>query len=359
MLKEIWYLIVIFDIYLCLQFLSFLVFSKNNNLIRYILTGLLLIACLIAINLLGILLGIEEFKIEHVNPLVWLAGPLFYFLVKSLIDAKSKIGYGDLFHALPFAGALGCALITECDPGFLQKIQVIAEIKICETPELLLVMQNLLYAGLIYKNWSRSKKTPGVHSGKQLVVIELIKLVYLGFCGLMICILLTSTWLPEVHDFSTLIILMYLHVAIIYLTYILSTHHKLFEKSASTKTIKYKKSKLTENQYQKYLQLLTNYMEKEKPYLDNSLKLADLAKKIKLSPNVLSQVINSKLNKNFFDFINEYRLNEMLIKLKDPKYYNYTIFGVAQESGFKNKHTLNKVFKNRMGISPSEFVKRN
>ena len=63
---------------------------------------------------------------------------------------------------------------------------------------------------------------------------------------------------------------------------------------------------LIDNLYEK----LILYLEKEKPYLDNDIRLVSLADKIGFSAHLLSQIINQKSRKNFNQFINDYRLEE-------------------------------------------------
>jgi YesN/AraC family two-component response regulator len=67
-------------------------------------------------------------------------------------------------------------------------------------------------------------------------------------------------------------------------------------------------------------------------------------------------VLNNVIEKNFRDWINEFRINhfiEMFIIYKDKK----TIEALAQESGFKNPATFYNAFKKLTGLSPSQYFK--
>ena len=100
------------------------------------------------------------------------------------------------------------------------------------------------------------------------------------------------------------------------------------------------------------------FMEKEQPYLNPELTLPELAKSLNLSTNQLSQIINSGFNKNFNEFINEYRVEMVKTKLKDGSLAHLSLLGIAMDCGFNSKATFNRVFKKITNVSPSEFAKR-
>lgn len=107
-----------------------------------------------------------------------------------------------------------------------------------------------------------------------------------------------------------------------------------------------------------FLDELTAYMEQEKPFLNSELNLALLAEKLRVTPDYLSAILNGKLNKNFFDFINQYRINEFKRICREEQNSNITIMGMAWDAGFSSKATFNRVFKKYTGITPGEFVKQ-
>ena len=90
-------------------------------------------------------------------------------------------------------------------------------------------------------------------------------------------------------------------------------------------------------------------------YEDPELTLATLAVKLRIAPHDLSRIINTGLEKNFNDFINEFRVREIVWKMKDPDYDRVTLLGIAYESGFNSKTTFNRVFKEMTGKTPVEY----
>jgi putative ABC transport system permease protein len=90
-------------------------------------------------------------------------------------------------------------------------------------------------------------------------------------------------------------------------------------------------------------------------YEDAELTLTTLAVKVNLPPHDLSRIINVGMEKNFSDFINEFRVRETARKMRDPAYDRLTLLGIAYESGFNSQRTFNRVFKEMTGKTPVEY----
>lgn len=119
---------------------------------------------------------------------------------------------------------------------------------------------------------------------------------------------------------------------------------------------KYKKSGLTKQQSKQYADMLQEYMNRKKPYLENKLTLKQLSESLRISTNHLSQIINEQLNCSFFDFINEYRVEDIKQKLENKEYENFTILALAYECGFNSKSSFNSTFKRFTGCTPKQFI---
>ncbi|GGG72980.1 hypothetical protein GCM10007415_00370 [Parapedobacter pyrenivorans] len=90
-------------------------------------------------------------------------------------------------------------------------------------------------------------------------------------------------------------------------------------------------------------------------YKDPELSLSSLAEKLALTPHELSRIVNTVLKKSFNDFINEYRIADVVQKMQDPTYDHLTLLGIAYESGFNSKTTFNRAFKQMTGKSPLAY----
>lgn len=124
-------------------------------------------------------------------------------------------------------------------------------------------------------------------------------------------------------------------------------------------TSKYKRSGLREELSKQFAAKLEEYMIAHKPYLDSELNLKQLADQLNIPPHQLSQVINQQFSKNFYDYINAFRVKEVKSRIKNPKYNNITLLGIGMDSGFNSKASFNNVFKKFTGKSPSEYKREN
>lgn len=118
---------------------------------------------------------------------------------------------------------------------------------------------------------------------------------------------------------------------------------------------RYAKSGLNKEQAKELYSKLQDAMQKEALYEDPNLTLKDLANKLDISGNYLSQIINEIEGVNFYTYVNNLRIQSFLIKMKLPENKKYTLMSVAHDCGFRNKSTFNRHFKRINGQTPSEY----
>jgi AraC-like DNA-binding protein len=102
---------------------------------------------------------------------------------------------------------------------------------------------------------------------------------------------------------------------------------------------------------------LLQYMNTYEPWKNPELTIAQLANQLQMSTDKLSEILNSKLNRNFFDFINRYRVDEFKRLCRIPENKKLTLIAMAYDSGFSSKATFNRVFKNITSTTPGEFYR--
>lgn len=96
----------------------------------------------------------------------------------------------------------------------------------------------------------------------------------------------------------------------------------------------------------------------ENLYANSELSLTDLAKKLNTNASVLSKAVNRGFEMNFNDFINYYRVQAVLEKLKAGEQKTQTLLGIAYDCGFNSKATFNRAFKKVTAVSPKEWLEK-
>lgn len=107
------------------------------------------------------------------------------------------------------------------------------------------------------------------------------------------------------------------------------------------------------------IQRICRYMQEQEPYLEASLTIHDLSEQVDIPVRELSLLINHRLSKHFFDFVNEYRIKKAMALLEEPAQRKTTVLEILYEVGFNSKSSFNTVFKKFTGQTPTEYRRRN
>jgi ligand-binding sensor domain-containing protein/AraC-like DNA-binding protein len=126
-------------------------------------------------------------------------------------------------------------------------------------------------------------------------------------------------------------------------------------KRVQKKKNKYRKTRLPEDLARQYKQKLLYLLENERIYRDSSLCINTLSSKLSLPTHHLSQVINEKFNKNFYELVNGYRIEESKEMLAAENEEPPKILAIAYDVGFNNLSSFNRAFKRHTGKTPTEF----
>ena len=120
---------------------------------------------------------------------------------------------------------------------------------------------------------------------------------------------------------------------------------------------KYANTGLKEEEANRILTGLGQVMQKQKVFLDPEITIDKLAGMVNTNRHFLSQVLNERAGQSFYDYINQYRVDEAKRLLRAPEYSNQKIASIAYDAGFNSLSAFNEVFKKVTGATPSQFKK--
>ena len=368
-------------------FLSLLIFHKYGNYYaNRFLSAYMFLFSIIFINLiigdLNVYRKIPYLLFFHIG-IPFLIGPLHYLYAKNLIYPINRFDFKWFLHLIPF-------LIFEI--LFIIQFVINQERLISSTNDYnaeisfiylifnwAIIIQGLMYMFatlvLLHRYSSNIKKIFSSLEKYQLNWLRNITLI-LTF---VLCVFLFENVLLLVdinlsHYFS---MTSYLAGLAIYLVgylgllksevfssqEVISSFHQVLDnnfiesKQADIKERqdKYIKSGLSAEKAKNYLDNLITIMETDKLYTDSNLTLYQMADKLGISTHNLSEVINTQRNQNFFDFINQYRIDRVKKDLTDPAKSNLKILSIAFDAGFNSKASFNTIFKKFTGLTPSDY----
>lgn len=147
--------------------------------------------------------------------------------------------------------------------------------------------------------------------------------------------------------------------AMFVISYLAIRQPEIFQLAIETRDFKkkYRTSGMSSQKSEELKQQVLDLMKNDKPFLNNLLSISDLALRLHAPIWYVSQVINEGFQMNFFDFINQYRVEEAKTLLSDSSKDHKTILEIAYEAGFNSKSTFNTAFKKYLKMTPSQFRK--
>lgn len=352
-------------------FLSFFFFSKENRQKQFhVFQGLLLLAT--ALCLLEIFLQYTGYiiKVLHLvnfsEPPALLLGPFLYLIVLSFIHGKvtkkqlwGHIGFPILytFFLLPFlfssADVKYNSWIGDYHPGLpFRDVDKYPSRFVTEWHTELVMISLAIYTALsaieIIKVFKEKKQSFYRPDSSQLKIVR--NKVILTALLLLFIVVIKLLYEDDTGDH----VFAAFGALIIYSSSISVINGSGFFKQASlNEQQKYKSSSLSSDQLQISIEKLKEIMSSQRPFLQPSFSLPDLAQLMNLSVHSVSQIINDGLGKSFFEMIAEYRIEEAKKLLVDQP--NIKIEEIAEQVGYNSKSSFNTAFKKITGKTPSEF----
>lgn len=350
-------------------FLGFILFTLNRgNQEANRVLGLLMI--LISVNLLYIIIqedGIYQ-QLPHLLllnvPLLFLYGPLILLYVLYLTRPGFSLKPLHTIHLLPFiAAAVYFAVTFYLHPGD-EKISMFYARTQSITFEdyfwsLSAIVYNLIYLILsVFALKKHKNRIQQVFSNTEKINLRWLQFLLLGLIGLFVLnSVFDILYLAGVAGETGLTVMAVAGTILIYVIGyrgLVQPEIFTFEEPAP-RAGEETSSGLAAEQIERLSSRIEQLMHQEKPYLDPSLTIKDLADQADIPDYKLSAVINDHFDKNFFEFVNRYRIEEAKQRLKDPGYENFTILAIANDVGFNSKSSFNTAFKRFTQMTPSQF----
>jgi len=339
--------------------------KRRQNRILSVLLVILSLAILQSVFIADIPEQLLQSPFKIKEPFILLIGPLLWFYVKEITSKASGFKAKSLLHFIPFA--LFCAFFvpfhihgdTTAFTNFFYNNATVGTI-------VTLVLVLLQYTYYFYKisdlTKIHQKNVEQEFSNIEDKTLSWIKFLLAAFFIVYIFLVIALVFL--FHQISLAYfdktISVILSVLIFGLGYKGLLQKEIFsnisidDSNADKIAIKSIVFEKNETHTKELLEL----MDKMKPYLNPELTLDELAKELKVSRNVLSQIINNNIGENFYYFVNKYRVEEVKGYLSDSKKKHFTILSLAFDAGFNSKSAFNSIFKRVTGLSPSEYRNR-
>jgi AraC-like DNA-binding protein len=359
--------ISIITFFVCILFAFFLLSIKSKNKIsnKLFATYLFLNAIMISAYFHNLFLsGLTNFVIFKAL-LAYLQMPILYFYVMSVCYSDFKLKLRHLLHVIPYI-----IINIIFTPRFYSK-SIAARFELWKDfnsiweiifMNISIYLQFVLYIILIFFILNRYKRIyqQNFSDTASKTYVWLFQFNIATAIFLLVFSLKDVThYIDKENSLPTLQIIANVFSLIVVCWYVLKAlkHPELFNSvNSKTKLISnHKEIEDTENSEE--IKQLTSYMKNEKPYLNPSLSIRNLSEEIKMNSRDLSVLINQNLHQHFFDFINEYRINEAKEILRNPSKKEFTILEILYEAGFNSKSSFNTAFKKHTGLTPTEFRK--
>jgi AraC-like DNA-binding protein len=324
---------------------------------------------LICIELIFALINSKVIEMYSFPFVAFTYGPLLYLYVMFMTNPERKFHWIEVFHFIPFLGFFVVSVVFRTVP-------LIKDLRTFFTPDRFISLR-IVYSSAFFLSVSvysilsfieirkhQNKLKNLISYTSQVITLNWLKILSISFY-IAFLILFILGGLNMIGDFIPfdpyLVIFCFIALfSFIYSFYVIKQPAIFGEEGKldyveKKETEKYIKSGLKDDQARVYLEKLIGFMEEKKPYLNRDLSIQDLSEMTGIPRHYITQVLNEKHGKNFFTFINDYRVSEVISRFGDPKNNNFTILAIAYDSGFNSKTTFNSIFKSQTGMTPSEY----
>jgi AraC-like DNA-binding protein len=314
----------------------------------------------LAIEFLTCALDYKIFRHPLLSNAFLIFNPAFYLYVKALTKRNFKLQWTQLLHLIPYLSfELSTYILKEplSLGSFIDRESnlIYRGLFGCTS-----VLSWLIYNALSYRIVRKHRghleqEFSNIEKKHRIGWIFFVLIFYSIFCLASFLIGLSSILsrefsnLPHIFVYSTFLLL------VIILGYYGLMQKEIYSRiTPEVLNVRYKKSLLSGKKKANLKKLILDYFEKEEPYINPDLSMDLLSAQLDVPKHQLTEVLNMEIGKNFFQFVNSYRVEAVKKKLAD-KSNPYSIEAIGYECGFNSKSSFFTVFKNLAGQTPLQY----
>lgn len=371
--------VLLITAYLCILFALLILTRKGSKTQNALFAGFLLCHAAIPFDLL-ISFG-EAFRpwiaerapsLFHVfGGAYWLDAPILLWYTRSLLYKDFHFKPYDLIFLIPFVyfvlNHLDYALLTETEQiALLQQNSVVAtDISERVTSYVRELIRFCFFAACAFEVFRYRKHILHEFSNIEKIDFQWLNTTVIGFTALILWQLLVMTSLEmnigyniNVNWEALGLTGNYATLGLVSFLIFYSLSHSVVFEGIDREAIKERETKAKKPAFeQNDIDKLSKFMLDEKPYLNSDLNIDELAKLSRINHRQLSNMMNQHFKKNFFEFVNYYRIEEAKVLLKSESHKSSNVLDIMYEVGFNSKATFNTFFKKNTGLTPSQYRK--
>jgi AraC-like DNA-binding protein len=316
---------------------------------------------------------VDYFK-PGIFPLVFLFGPLLYMYLSSLTIENFRLKPAYLLHLVPF-------IVVSVHRSIVNVVPITSSSDLSENPSYLF---NKIYYSIfilsLFIYWILSLRLVYIHKKNvpynfsnyttrntlnwSVFVLTLFLIFFIADFSMFYFSRVLNIRIPAISLlplnitlFTFIIIFFGINQTVIYQD---KLNIKVYEQSEKELIDRSRTDRglIEDTQREELTEIILQYLKDKKPYLNPDYSLQMMVDDLNISRQKLSYLINSGQQKNFYKFINEFRIRDVKEKLLDPAFSHYSVLGIGLDCGFNSKTSFNRIFKEETGSTPSEFKRR-
>ncbi|WP_420583360.1 helix-turn-helix domain-containing protein [Reichenbachiella sp.] len=321
------------------------IYRQSNRMLSLLLVSIALITFNTIVRLSYYMEQMDFY--QHIsNAALLLMGPAIYLFINIRVSVKKMNKW--VFHFLPFCFYV-LIFLSHLICSFPEKIDLVDQFAF-----IAFVVQWVTYLGLSYylvdRYQNQTKQSFSNLDNHDFKWIRVVIVLLLSTLLLRIGLLVYSNLVEKTLDVIGLNLTLVFAIITCYLGFNIFKKPELFVKLDS-----YAQSKLSVTDLQLNKEKIEKVMINQSLFTNPKLTINELADKVGLHSRIVSQTLNQEVNQNFFDFVNSYRVQNLIEKLKSPDAKSYTLQALMEESGFQSPSVAYAAFKKVTGTTPARF----